>query len=271
MGFEFDEDTAVAALGGGAYSAEITPRWNVVDKPNGGYLLALALRAAALESPLPHPFSASAHYLRAATPGPAMLEVEIVRAGRRHATAEVRLLQQDAEVVRVLATFGDLTALDGPPVLADAPPDIPPLEECVQGRAEMPGGGIVTLAERFELAAHPETLGWVRGEPTGVASVAAWMRLVDGREPDPLSLALMVDALPPPVLDLGVAGWVPTIELTTYIRALPAQGWLRVFATTRFLQGGYLEEDAEVWDSSDTLVAQSRQLARLTGPAPAQH
>lgn len=32
--------------------------------------------------------------------------------------------------------------------------------------------------------------------------------------------------------------------------------------TTRNLAGGFLEEDAEVWDSEDRLVAQSRQLAR---------
>ena len=91
------------------------------------------------------------------------------------------------------------------------------------------------------------------------------MRLADGREPDPLALTMVVDALPPPVFDLGAVGWVPTIELTVHVRAMPAPGWLRMLATTRFLQGGYLEEDAEVWDSEDTLVAQSRQLARLTG------
>jgi hypothetical protein len=266
MTSEFDTDTAVERLGGGAYTAQISPRWNVGDKPNGGYLLAMALRAAAAELPLPHPFTATAHYLRAASPGPAMCDVEVIRAGRSHATAEVRLLQQDAEVLRALTTFGDLANLSGPTRVAAQPPDFPPLEECKRSsRAATPDGTLVAIAERFETAAHPDTLGWVSGSPTGTASVGAWMRLVDGREPDPLMLTMVVDALPPPVFDLGAAGWVPTIELTVHVRGLPAPGWLRVWATTRFLQGGYLEEDAEVWDAEDNLVAQSRQLARLTG------
>ena len=265
MGYEFDADTDVTDLGGGAYSAEISPRWNVGDKPNGGYLLAIALRAAAAELPLPDPFTATAHYLRAAVPGPAMLDVEVVRAGRTHATAEVRVHQRDAEIVRVLTTFGDLAALDGPTHTSAAPPDLPPLEACRRGRAKLPDGTLVAIAERFEAAVHPDMLGWLRGEPTGTAQLGAWLRFADGREADPLALTLIVDGLPPPVFDIGAAGWVPTIELTVHVRAIPAPGWLRVWATTRFLQGGYLEEDVEVWDSADTLVAQSRQLARLTG------
>lgn len=271
MSFEFDEDTAITPAGGGAYTAEISPRWNVADKPNGGYLMALALRGAAAELPLPHPFTSTAHYLRAAQPGPALLDVEVVRAGRTHATAEVRVIQNDAEVVRVLTTFGDLAALDGPTNVTAAPPDLPPVENCLQGRGRLPSGAPVAIADRFETAVDPQNLGWVSGNPTGVARVAAWMRLVDGREPDPLSLTMVVDALPPPVFDLGAAGWVPTIELTVHVRALPAPGWLRQVTTTRFLQGGYLEEDAEVWDSGGTLVAQSRQLARLTGWRQAPH
>ena len=271
MTFEFDQDTAVSPAGPGAYNAEISPRWNVGDKPNGGYLLAIALRAAGAELPLPHPFTATAHYLRAAQNGPALVDVEVVRAGRTHATAEARIIQNDVEIARVLTTFGDLAALDGPTNVSGSPPDLPPVEECMQGRAQLPSGDVVAIAERFETAIDPGTLGWVLGKPTGVARVAAWMRLIDGREPDPLSLTMVVDALPPPVFDLGAAGWVPTIELTAHVRALPAPGWLREVATTRFLQGGYLEEDAEVWDSEGTLVAQSRQLARLTGWKQAPH
>ena len=73
-----------------------------------------------------------------------------------------------------------------------------------------------------------------------------------------------VDAFPPTVFfaDLPVA-WVPTIELTTHVRARPAPGWLACAFTTRFITGGFLEEDGEVWDSTGRLVAQSRQLALL--------
>jgi hypothetical protein len=53
------------------------------------------------------------------------------------------------------------------------------------------------------------------------------------------------------------------------VRALPAPGWLRIGLTTRNLAGGFLEEDAEVWDSGGRLVAQSRQLARASAPSPA--
>jgi hypothetical protein len=74
-------------------------------------------------------------------------------------------------------------------------------------------------------------------------------------------LLLAVDALPPVTFDLGLFGWTPTIELTAHVRALPAPGWLRVTHATRNLANGFLEEDCEVWDSKDRLVAQSRQLA----------
>ena len=265
MSYAFDDDTAVTALGGGAFSAELTPRWNVGDKPNGGYLLATALRAAGEHLPLPHPFTSTAHYLRPANPGTVNVEVDTVRAGRSLATADVRMFQGDGEIMRVLTAFGDLATATGPAHLAAGPPDLPPLEQCLQGKAKIPGGGAVALAERFELALHPDTLGWARGKPTGEANVGGWLRFADGREIDPLALTLIADAMPPPVFDLGAQGWVPTIELTVHVRALPAPGWLRLWATTRFVQGGYLEEDVEIWDAEDQLVAQSRQLARVTG------
>ena len=62
---------------------------------------------------------------------------------------------------------------------------------------------------------------------------------------------------------MGLTGWVPTVELTVHVRCRPAPGPLRVSITTRNLAGGFLEEDAEVWDSAGRLVAQSRQLARV--------
>jgi hypothetical protein len=74
---------------------------------------------------------------------------------------------------------------------------------------------------------------------------------------------LAVDALPPTILELGLPGWAPTVELTVHVRCRPAPGPLRVSKTTRNLAGGFLDEDVEVWDSADRLVAQSRQLAGM--------
>lgn len=94
-----------------------------------------------------------------------------------------------------------------------------------------------------------------------------WMRFRDGRDADPLSLPLLVDAAAPVVLDLGETGSA-TVELTVHLRARPAPGWLACRSTTRFVIGGYHEEDFEIWDSTGALVAQSRQLALLPPVTP---
>jgi hypothetical protein len=88
-----------------------------------------------------------------------------------------------------------------------------------------------------------------------------WVRFSDGRAADPLALLQVVDALPPTSFDLGLASWAPTVELTVYVRGLPAPGWLACVVTGQLWQGGWFDEAAEVWDSAGRLVAQSRQLA----------
>ena len=113
---------------------------------------------------------------------------------------------------------------------------------------------------RVELRLHPGDLG-----PAGAAGpprVRGWFRFPAGEPVDPLGLLVAVDAFPPTVLRTDLpAAWVPTLELTAHIRARPEPGWLRCTFATRFITGGFLEEDGEVWDSSGRLVAQSRQLA----------
>lgn len=257
----FDRDTAVSEVADGRYAAELTPNWNIGDRPNGGYLLAVAARAMGAASTRPDPLSLTGHFLSSPLPGPAVLDVERIRSGRAHATLGARLEAGGQERLRALGVFGALGALDGPTVVAAAPPDLLPLGECVRGAADLPGGVHVNLAEQFDTRYDPRTAGWVRGQPSGRAEVGAWLRFADGREPDLWCLPLVVDALPPTVFGLGLSGWVPTLELTVHLRAHPAPGWLRVWVTTRFLMGGYLEEDAEVWDADGVLVGMSRQLA----------
>jgi acyl-CoA thioesterase len=264
MSWEFDTDTAVDRVDDGTYTATLTDRWGVAATgapPNGGYVLAIVARALVDALPPPDPLTVTAHYLRPAASGPATVEVETVRAGRSFATGEARLVQPTGEVVRALATVGSLPAEPPVPAASARPPQLPPPEACVRGRDEMPDGQIVEIARRFEHRWPPGTPGWANGAPSGTARSATWIRFADGREPDLFGLVTIVDALPPVVFELGMFGWVPTLELTVHLRAHPAPGWLRCLVSNRFVQHGLLEEDVEIWDSNDVLVAQSRQLA----------
>ncbi|MET7604154.1 thioesterase family protein [Streptomyces avermitilis] len=266
---EFDRDTAVTLREPGVYDIDLSAGWTIISAVNGGYLLAVLGRA--LSDALPHadPFTISAHYLTASQPGPAVIRTDIVRPGRTLSTGQASLFQYDdegreVERIRVLASYGDLDTLPDDVRTTARPPALPPMDQCFgpeDGPAPVPGSSAIT--DRLMLKLDPETLGWALGAPSGKGEMRSWFGLADGRDPDPLSLLLAVDALPPTAFELGLSGWVPTVELTVHVRARPAPGPLRVSITTRNLAGGFLEEDAEVWDSADRLVAQSRQLARV--------
>ncbi|MER6161244.1 thioesterase family protein [Streptomyces sp. NPDC001868] len=265
---EFDRDTAVTRRGPGVYDIDLSAGWTIIGAVNGGYLLAVLGRA--LADALPHgdPFTISAHYLTASQPGPAVVRTDVVRTGRTLSTGQASLFQYDdagreIERIRVLASYGDLDALPDDVRTTAKPPAIPPIEQCFgpqDAPGPVPGGSAIT--DRLFLKLDPATLGWALGAPSGKGEMRSWFGLADGRDADPFSLLLAVDALPPTAFELGLKGWVPTVELTVHVRCRPAPGPLRVAISTRNLAGGFLEEDAEVWDSADRLVAQSRQLAR---------
>jgi acyl-CoA thioesterase len=259
----FDADTAVEPAGDGRYAARLTDRWNALGgTPNGGYMLAVCLRALAAEMPLPDPLVASAYFLRPGTVGPAEVRTEVIRSGRRTATGESTLRQDGREIVRLVSTFGDLEQAAGRTAGFDAAPELPPPDEASDALSggSMPG---VSIVDQLEYRTS-KPLGWPRGEPTGDPRLEFWMRFRDGREPDPLALAALVDAAAPAVLELGVPGSA-TLELTVHVRRRPAPGWLACRVATRHVIDGYHEEDFEIWDSQGRLVAQSRQFALLPG------
>ncbi|WP_329174348.1 thioesterase family protein [Streptomyces sp. NBC_01477] len=273
---EFDRDTAVVArpAESGTYDTDLSAGWTIIKAVNGGYLLAVVGRALRAALPHPDPITITAHYLTASEPGPAVIRTETVRAGRTMSTGQASLCQRDAEGreverIRVLAAYGDLAALPDDVRTTAPPPSMPSYDGCVSS-SDAPDGGPVTgstaILERLDLRLDPATAGWAVGAPSGTGDMRGWLGLADGRDHDAMSLLLAVDALPPTAFDMGLAGWVPTLELTVHLRCQPAPGPVRVSLTTRNLAGGLLEEDAEVWDAKDRLVAQSRQLARAPRP-----
>ena len=249
MTFEFDRQIAISPQGDETWSADLAQGWSVGGGLNGGYLLAVvgnALRHAFPDKP--DPIAVSAYYLSAAEAGPATVHVDVRREGGSLATAAAELRQGDSTRITALATFGDLGSLGDDVRTTATEPDMPPPDECVPNTMAPPEvRAIAPLMDRFDMRFHPDHIGWAVGEPSGNGVLSAWFRLIDDRDPDPVSLLMVVDALPPVTFDLGMPGWAPTLELTAHVRARPAPGWLKVRHRTRNMAGGMFEEDCEVW------------------------
>ncbi|WP_265446923.1 thioesterase family protein [Flexivirga meconopsidis] len=254
----------------GGWTGELSDDWAIGEAINGGLLMALATTATARTSTATgghgDPLSFSAVFLSPSGPGEVRLEPTILRSGRSMTTAEVRVSQPvdgtDIERFRALVTLGDLGRYTDPVLKTTAAPAIPPPEECVPS-SEAPPSMLMNsgFLKRWDVRMDPATIGWAIGEPSGSGEMRGWIRLVDGGDIDAAGLLLVLDAFPPVSFDLGSVGWVPTVEFTGYVRAVPAPGWLQLRLTTEHVAGGLLNEDAQVWDSTGALVAHSRQLA----------
>ena len=242
------------------HALQLDPSWSIGDKPHGGYLLR-EIVGCGLDAAHPHPMAVSAHYLASPSAGPATVEVERTRTGRRVASSRLRLLQDGVPKVDVLLTAGQLTADSAPFWSTGQPPALPAVEDCPRAPAERPGAARVGQLDHVDLRIDPATAMWAVGQPTGQAEIRCWLRNDDGRAATAADLLVFADALPPVTFNLGLTGWVPTLELTVLLRGLPAPGWIRAVQRATLLQDGWLDEECELWDSAGRLVAQARQLA----------
>lgn len=236
-------------------------RWSIGGKPHGGYLLREAV-APLLTEQHPHPLTVSAVFLRSPDPGPASVVTETLRVGRSVSQHRTSIVQGEA-VLEALVTTGTVSAAE-PFWSRSEAPALPPVEECERtGPEPFPGFRIGHL-EFVDVRRDPAGFGVPAADHDG--DLRCWMRMADGPT-TPLDLVLLADALPPIPLGMGLPGWVPTLELTAYVRGLPAPGWLRGRHRTRLMAGGYLEEDCDIWDAEGRLVVQARQLAGFRPPA----
>tara|TARA_E500000331_G_C17244615_1_gene708593 strand:+ start:780 stop:1583 length:804 start_codon:yes stop_codon:yes gene_type:complete len=260
MGTQFDAETKPELLQNGSSTLTLSDQWNIGENPNGGYLIIPALRSMQVREEHPDPLSVTAHFLRPGTGGElAQINTEILRSGRSVSTVRGSLSQNETVRLELIAAFGNL--LDGTGhdyEISVPPPTIPPPEECVGRSGEQQGVDLV-INNRIEMRMAPTTI-----DSSGIkkAEVSGWIRLLDGRDPDTLSLVLFADAFPPPIFSyVGRVGWVPTIEFTAHIRRRPAPGWIQGKFWTEDLNDGRMIETGLLWDSTGALVAQSRQLA----------
>jgi acyl-CoA thioesterase len=256
----FEGATAAERVEPGLWATAFDSSWTIGDAVHGGLAQAVLVRAAVAETDHHHPVATSAHFLAPTTPGPAEVAVEGLRAGRTASTLRA-VLRQDG-VDKVVAHVTVATLQHGPPAYQARQPPVPPPEQCVPRPARLPDGNPVRFLESIEVRLDPRQVGGPHDGLSGVPDVRGWIRARDGAPPDAIFLMFCVDALPPTVLEIGGQGWSPTVQLSTYVRALPAPGWLSVIARASAVADGWFDEEAEVWDSTGRLVAQSRQAGR---------
>lgn len=259
---QFERETALEQVGEQMFRGDLHAGWRIGAVPNGGYVMAMAGRA--LRAILPHkdPLTVSAFYLAPTALGAIDCETQVLGSGRSTSFGEVRMSQQGELKVKVTAAYTDLDALRGESWQQAPRPEYPAWDQC-----ERPAQGGVEFRSRVELRLVSGKEVFNARQPDGSGEFRGWLRHADGSEPDVLSLLMFADAAPPPIFTvLGPIGWVPTVELTVQVRAHPAPGPLQMRLRTRYLTQGVVEEDGEYWDSAGTLVALSRQTAKVRVP-----
>jgi hypothetical protein len=293
----FTDAMALTPAGDGRYDGELNEHWTIGPKGtgpkvHGGAMLALCAKAARLEHAEESvwPIALSANYLWAPDPGPMRVTTTVRKRGRRISLIDVELTQGDRTAVRAAVTMGE-PEHHVPPLLSVNPvvplmtPEPPPgLEPIGPGH---PMAAVVNLAHGCDIRPSLTTMG-LRGDGgpgrtrgaqeaprtrgaqeaprTGGAQEAPvieyWVR-PKGVAPDPLFALLCGDVSAPVTFGVNRFGWAPTVQLTAFLRTLPADGWLRIICTTMQIGQDWFDEDHVVVDCEGHIVVQSRQLAMV--------
>lgn len=272
----FTDAMRLTALGDGVYGGELNEHWTIGPKVHGGAMLALCANAARAEHGGQErsdsgsgsgggvePIAVSANFLWAPDPGPMRVVTTVRKRGRRVSLVDVELEQGDRTAVRAAITLGE-PEHDVPPLLSANPvvplmtPDPPP------GLAPIGPGhhmaDIVHLAHGCDIRPSLTTMG--PRSDGGPPVIEYWVRPRD-TAPDVLFALLCGDVSAPVTFGVNRFGWAPTVQLTAYLRARPADGWLRVICTTTQIGQEWFDEDHVVVDCEGRIVVQSRQLAMV--------
>jgi hypothetical protein len=269
----FTDAMALTPAGDGHYDGELNEHWTIGPrgsgpKVHGGAMLALCANAARMEHGVETvwPVAISGNYLWAPDPGPMRVSTTVRKRGRRVSLIDVELTQGGRTAVRAAVTMGEPEhhvppLLSVNPVVPLMPPEPPPgLEPIGPGH---PMSAVVNLAHGCDIRPSLTTL-----EPRtdgGPPVIEYWVR-PKGVAPDPLFALLCGDVSAPVTFGVNRFGWAPTVQLTAFLRTLPADGWLRIVCTTVQIGQDWFDEDHIVVDCEGHIVVQSRQLAMVPPP-----
>jgi acyl-coenzyme A thioesterase PaaI-like protein len=263
----FTEAMTLCEVGPGVFEGELNKHWTIGPKVHGGAMLALCANAARTVC-AGQPVAVSASFLWAPDPGPMRLTTLIRKRGRRISVVDVELTQGDRTAVHAVVNLGEpehfvpgeagAPLLSANPVLELMPPEPPAdIAPIVPGHRL---ANLVHLGEGCDIRPVLSTLRPGKGMRPPVIQMWARPR---GVAPDPLFALMCGDLSAPVTFAVDRTGWAPTIQLTAFLRGVPANGWLRVMCTCMEIGHDWFDEDHLVVDSLGRIVAQSRQLAMV--------
>jgi hypothetical protein len=251
------------------YKVNPDSRYFVGKTPHGGYLNALMHKA--LISSVPHSvaISSSIQYLNRIEAKDVVLEVEVFKVSRGSSSGIVKLIQ-DKKICSVFnAICSDFDHMKGFDGLETNLPDIfrdMPIENYKELNYDKVSPGLTpSFMLQLNCKIHPCHAWWDRdiNENNAEARCSSFMKL-DGGMPDQFALSFYVDVAPPVVSNkYGPLGWIPTYSLSTHIRQMPTTEIVFADFVAKDINKGYFEQDCNIWDLNENLVASSRQLTRI--------
>ena len=264
----FTDAMVLTASGDGVYDGVLNEHWTIGSKVHGGAMLALCANAARRECDGVEPIAVSGSFLWAPDPGPMQLVTTVRKRGRRVSLVDVELKQGDRTALRAVITMGTPEPSDpdndGPPLLSVNPvvplmtPEPPPGLEPIGPGHSM--ADVVHLAHGCDI--RPSLTSFTPRGDGGMPVIEYWVR-PKGVAPDVLFALLCGDVSAPVTFGVNRFGWAPTVQLTAYLRARPADGWLRVMCTATQIGQDWFDEDHIVVDCEGRIIVQSRQLAMV--------
>ena len=271
----FSNAMALRPLGDGVFAGELNKIWTIGPKLHGGAMLSLcAVAAREAVGGVVQPISVSANYLSAPSPGTCGWRRSSANRGRRISVVDVELIggdrvgdersrEEQKTAVHAVVTLGEPEHL-APPLLSanpvvslmspEPPPDVEPI-----GPGH-PMFGTVNYWEGIDVRPLMSTVPDGPSADGRTPVIQIWARPRD-MAPDILFALMCGDVSMPVAFAVGRRGWAPTVQLTAYLRGLPAEGWLRVMATTTQIGQDWFDEDHLVVDSVGRIIVQTRQLA----------
>jgi acyl-CoA thioesterase II len=259
---DLDEDTRVESDGEG-YVARLSRDWEVWG-PNGGYLSAIALRAAGAASQLPRPASFSVHYLGVAEFREVQLAVTTLRTAKRAESLRVTMTQDGKPILEALVwTIDDhMQGLEHDHFEA---PKVPPPEELKAWGDLAAGGAPPSPFFRNFITKPIDHVAWPPTEPLP-PKIRNWYRFqprATFEDPyvDAARVLALVDSQQWPAACRPHAyrsiGYVaPTIDLSVnFHRSACDQDWLLCVGEAPVAHAGLVAGRASVFGRDGRIIA----------------